>query len=125
MSNVQQLNYSDLLYIDDQTETIKQDETNDWIYFIRLQVQPVKGEVGNMQTLIDALKHIKTLDGTKNEVDIINMSVGQFNLPEGLDEIINELASKKILISSAGRSWISRWKQNSNYFVSEFRCNLK
>ena len=125
MSNVQQLNYSDLLYIDDQTETIKQDETNDWIYFIRLQVQPVKGEVGNMQTLIDALKHIKTLDGTKNEVDIINMSVGQFNLPEGLDEIINELASKKILIWSAGRSWISRWKQNSNYFVSEFRCNLK
>ena len=63
----------------------------------------MKGEVGNMQTLIDALKHIKTLDGTMNEVDIINMSVGQFNLPEGLDEIINELASKKILISSAGR----------------------
>ena len=62
----------------------------------------MKGEVGNMQTLIDALKHIKTLDGSKNEVDVINMSVGQFNLPEGLDEIINELASNKVLISSAG-----------------------
>ena len=65
----------------------------------------MKGEVGDMQTLIEALKHIKTLDGTGNEVDIINMSVGQFDLPVGLDEIINELASKKILISSAGRCY--------------------
>ena len=69
-----------------------------------LQVQPIKGVPGGMQSLIDALKHVKTLDGTKNEVDIINMSVGQFDLPEGLDEIVNELASQKILISSAGKT---------------------
>ncbi len=67
------------------------------------QVQPVGNKPGDMKDLVKALRHIKTLDGTDAQVDIINMSMGQHSLAPGLDEAINDLASKKVIISSAGQ----------------------
>ncbi len=55
-----------------------------------------------MRDLVSALRHVESLDGTENQVDIINMSMGQDSLVPELDEAINKLASKKILIASAG-----------------------
>ena len=60
------------------------------------------GRAGDMKDLVKALQYIKTLDGTDVQVDIINMSMGQHSLAPGLDEAINDLASKKVIISSAG-----------------------
>ena len=51
---------------------------------------------------MSALRHIESLDGTADQVDIVNMSMGQDSLAPGLDEAINKLASRKILIASAG-----------------------
>ena len=66
------------------------------------KVQPVGKEFGDMKDLVKALEYIKTLDGTEDEVHIVNMSMGQSDNPPGLSEAINTLADRKILIASAG-----------------------
>ena len=55
-----------------------------------------------MSVLVEALKRVKELDGTPAQVDIVNISMSGGKLGDGLNEILNELANNKILISSAG-----------------------
>ena len=69
-----------------------------------------------MKDLVKALEHIETLDGTEDEVHIVNMSMGQHDSPPGLSRAINRLADSKILIASAG--WYSpncQWKNLLNW----------
>ncbi len=50
--------------------------------------------------LVQALQEVEKHD----EIQIVNMSVGYKEQPEGLVDIIHRIASKKILIASAGLS---------------------
>ncbi len=56
----------------------------------------------DLRSVVEALKHIKSLDKTEAQVDIINMSVGGPNAVDGLDDAINDLASKKVMVAAAG-----------------------
>ena len=59
-----------------------------------------------MRDLVRALQHVESLDGTSDEVHIVNMSMGQHDNPPGLSRAINRLADNKILIASAGKCYV-------------------
>ena len=53
--------------------------------------------------ILKALHHIRSLDGTQLEVDIINMSFGGYNkLSPELHIKLTEVASTKTVIAAAG-----------------------
>ena len=76
------------------------------LYFT--QVLPEPGKEPNVQAMVDALVYVKDLKiherGRQYGVDIVNMSVGQLELPEGLDRILRKLAGDMVLVASAGWS---------------------
>ena len=55
-----------------------------------------------MKDLVKALEHVETLNGTEDEIDIINMCMGQHENPPGLSHVINRLADSKILLAATG-----------------------
>ncbi len=55
-----------------------------------------------MSDMVKALKEVRELDGTPAQVDIVNISMSSETIVYGLNEILNDLANDKILISSAG-----------------------
>ncbi len=56
----------------------------------------------DINCLVEALQYVKSLDGTPDQVDIINISMSGEVLVDGLSEILNDLANSKVIVSSAG-----------------------
>ena len=73
-----------------------------------LQFIPVPGHEATGHELRDALRGVRRLDGTKEEVHIINMSLAGLDETEEERDILKELSSNKILIAGAGMKKLTK-----------------
>ena len=71
-----------------------------------LQVIPVPGCEPRINDMMAALQYIR--QNLWQDVDIVNMSVGQLKNRKGLDDLLRDLAGDTVLIAAAGKPYLKR-----------------